>query len=91
MITSPPKDPSAVLDYSLDWTDWLEGETISSFTITVDPSGSLTVDSSSDDGSIVSYRLSGGTAGTMYSVTIQITTSAGQVEERTVRQYVMDR
>jgi len=77
------KDPSAVLDYVFDWTEWLaSGETIATHTITVDTG--LTKDSSTESGGKVTVWLSGGTAGENYKVACLITTSAGRTDERTI-------
>lgn len=77
------KDPSAVLDYVFDWSDWLAtGEVISSHVITVDTG--LTKDSSSEASGVVTVWLSGGTAGENYKVACLVTTSAGRTDERTI-------
>jgi len=92
MATSFTKDPEAVLDYTFDWkplthgvpgatSDWLAtGETISSYTVTV-PTG-ITKDSDSQADGVVTYWLSGGTAGTTYRVECKIVTNAGRTDER---------
>ena len=78
------KDPEAVLDYAVDWSEWLQsGETISSYTVTV-PTG-LTKDSDSSASGVITVWLSGGTAGTVYSVEVKITTSLGRTDERTFK------
>jgi hypothetical protein len=95
------KDPDAVLDWKFDWaastngsgsTDWLAaGETIAaaSHTITVTPvtASPLTVDSSSqtDANTSVTVWLSGGLAGTEYSVACEIVTSDSRTDERTMK------
>lgn len=97
-----PKDPDAVLDYKFDWapntngdttkTDWLaSGETISTTTITADTG--LTVDSSSitDTSTSVTVWLSGGTAGSTYTVACLITTTASRTEERSIEINVINR
>ena len=88
------KDPDAVLDYKFDWkastngtgdSDWLAaGETISAHVI--DEDTGITVDSSalSDANTSVTVWLSGGTAGTDYSVRCEIDTSASRTDERTM-------
>ena len=84
------KDPSAVLDWAYDWTDWLaEAETITDHTITADTG--ITVDSSTEDDGIVTVWLSGGTAGINYKVACLVTTSAGRTDERTIWIKVADR
>ena len=86
------KDPDAVLDWKFDWSRWLAaGETITSHTVT--PTAGLTVDSSlvTDDDTSVTAWLSGGTAGTRYTVTCHIVTSAGRADDRTIYVYVRER
>ena len=95
------KDPDAVLDYKWDWkaltngsglSDWLaSGEIISSHTVTV-PAG-ITKDSSSqtDANTSVTAWLSGGTAGTDYTVTCQIVTNAGRTDDRSILVQVLER
>jgi len=90
MTTTYIKDPSAVLDYVWDWTDWLAtGETISSavFTLTT----GLTKDSQAIVAGRVTAWISGGTADYRYSVACKITTSVGRVDERTILIDVEDR
>ena len=89
-LQNPLKDPSAVLDYVFDWTEWLATvETITDHTITADTG--ITVDSSTElDGKIIVW-LSGGTAGQNYKVACKITTSAGRTDERTIWIKVTDR
>jgi hypothetical protein len=56
-------DPDAVLDYTIDWSQWLgDGETIAASTWDV-PAGLTEVDES-ETTTATSVRVSGGTAGT---------------------------
>lgn len=83
MSLSNIKDPSAVLDWMFDWSDWLaSGETITDHTITVDTG--ITKDSSTEAAGKVTVWLSGGTAGENYKVACLIVTSAGRTDERTI-------
>ena len=76
------KDPDSILDYAFDWSDWLEsGETISTHTITV--SIGLTKDSDSESSGVVTIWLSGGTAGTNYTLACKIVTALNRTDERT--------
>lgn len=84
------KDPQAVLDYAFDWSDWLDsGETIASTTITV--AAGLTKDSDSESDGIVTIWLSGGTAGTSYTVACKIVTSSSRTDERSITIMVINR
>jgi hypothetical protein len=77
------KDPSAILDYGFNWSDWLQtGETIASAVWTV--SSGITKTSQEESGSIAIIWLSGGTDGESYDVSCKITTSDGRTDERTM-------
>ena len=89
-LQNPLKDPSAVLDYAFDWTEWLAAaETITDHTITADTG--ITVDSSTESDGKVTVWLSGGTAGINYKIACLITTSAGRTDERTIWIKVVER
>jgi hypothetical protein len=89
-FTAPPKDPQATLRHSISWADWLQnGETITAQSMT-SPAG-ITVDQVAQATGAVSYRISGGAAGTDYVVTCQITTSQGRIDERSVLYRVRNR
>jgi hypothetical protein len=84
------KDPFAVLDYTLDWTNWMpDGDTISSVSVAAD--AGITVDSTSNTNYIVTAFISGGTAGTIYNVEYRITTSNGLKDSRNFRIKVLER
>lgn len=75
------KDPSEVLDYDVDWSNWLAtGETISTSSFVV--TAGITIDSDTNDSTIAKVWLSSGTAGNSYTVTNTITTSASRTAER---------
>jgi hypothetical protein len=84
------KDPDAVLDYRVDWSQWLAaGETITVSTWVV-PAG-ITKNSDSLAGSAATVWLSGGMAGTTYRVTNRITTNQGRTDDRSMTITVRDR
>ena len=84
------KDPQASLDYSFDWTDWLgTGEIISSSTWTV-PAG-LSKGAEVTTSTVSTCRISGGSAGTNYTVTCQITTNTGEIDQRSLQLVVQER
>jgi hypothetical protein len=74
------KDPEAVKDYELDWTAWLDGDTISAHTVTAQDG--LSVDANSEASGVVTIWLSGGTHGRAYKVTCEIVTVGGRTEQR---------
>ena len=77
------KDPDAVLDYPVDFSEWLAdiSDTYASHTILV--SAGLTLDSSSESGGIITPILSGGVVGTTETFTVRITTTGGRTYDRT--------
>lgn len=90
------KDPDEVLDYEFNWatadsylndgsssdTGWLQGDTISTSTVTVE--SGITLDSDSNNTVRAIAWLSGGTAGNDYTVTNRIVTAAGRTGERSI-------
>lgn len=84
MSDIPPKAPGAVLDYAVDWSDWLaDGEIITASTWTIEPAGLTRVDDDFSD-TAATIWVSGGTAGNRYALTNHITTSQGREDERTI-------
>lgn len=74
------KHPDAVLDFGFDWSDWLDtGETIEASSWTV-PTGLTKVGESFSD-TVTKIWLSGGTAGTEYTVVNTIETTESATEE----------
>lgn len=71
------KRPNEVRTRVIDWSEFLDGETITSSDITVD---GVTLDSDTNDDTTVTVWLSGGTDGTLASVTNTIVTSGGRTE-----------
>ena len=81
------KDNDAVLDFAIDWSDWLddaEGETILNYQLR--PSTGITINSHSQADGVVTMWLSGGEAGRNYTVGCLITTNSlpRRIDERTI-------
>jgi len=90
------KDPYSVLDYSLDWTNWMpSGDTITTIAITAETiagdSAPLTIDSNSNTNYIATATISGGTAGNIYNVEYKIDTTNGLKDSRNFRIKVVER
>ncbi len=83
------KDPSAVLDYTEDWTRWLGDDTLLSVSWSV-PVGIVNAGNYSSQ-STTTIWLSGGTAGISYLVTCQVSTVGGRTDQRTIQVDVEDR
>jgi hypothetical protein len=84
------KDPSAVLDYYMDWTDLLaSSDTIVTSTWVA---SSDTVTLSDDDilSDITVVWVEGGEAGELVDLTNHIVTAEGREDERTLRLKVRD-
>jgi hypothetical protein len=90
------KDPAAILDYTVDWSEWLPlGATIldSTFAVSTIPGDTqpLSVVTDSVVGGQCIVELSGGTAGNIYTVTNTIETSDGQTDRRRFRIRAVER
>lgn len=96
------KDPNSVLDYPVVWYLWLGSDTIASHTATAD--SGITIDSSSVNSgnvviggvtypanTVVTLWLSGGTAGTVYGIDVQIVTAEPRTASRRITITVLDR
>jgi hypothetical protein len=84
------KDPNAVLDYTFDWTAWIDlvGDVIvaddPAVTSGVSPASNIAVDSSSIVGKTVVVWVSGGAVGETATLRCRITTSGGRIDDRSV-------
>ena len=90
------KDPYAVLDYTLDWTNWMPtGDTISTITVTAETisgdSAPLTIDSTTNNDYLATAYISGGTAGNIYNVEYKIDTTNGLKDSRNIRIKILER
>ncbi len=87
VLAWPAKDPADVLDYQFDVSAALVGnasDAIASVAAVVTPAGGLAVDSTAVDGAVAVLWLSGGVAGTVYTVQIDVTTVSGRTVSRSV-------
>lgn len=85
-----PKDPRDVSKHSFDATKFLATtETIDSASVTVAPAG-LGVSEPIVSGKLISFILSGGSAGVTYAVTVEITTADGAIYNRSAELVVED-
>lgn len=83
------KDPSAVLDYTIDWADWLVLDTIVTSTWTAETG--ITIDDDASTETTATVWLSGGTLLTSYALTNHIVTAAGREDDRTISVYISDK
>lgn len=93
------KDPNAVLNYTVDWTDWIDGDTIATSTWAVTTYSTSTVDTNvlTVDATAIQVNkkaivtLSSGTVGNVYNVRNTITTANDLTESRAFRVKVVNR
>ncbi len=83
------KDPADVLDYQLDISPAFvgnDGDSIQTLDATISPAnpGDLTLNSATADGPRAVLWFSEGQAGTVYTVTIVITTTNGRTVQRSI-------
>jgi hypothetical protein len=83
-LPMPSKDPDEVLDYNIDWTDRLDGDTISSVATELE-AGDVTIDSTNYSGAIQTIWLSGGTHGETAIVTGRIVTAGGRTMDEAIK------
>lgn len=79
-------DPSAVLDFEIDWSSWLvTGEFIIGTPVIVVPTGIVLSVGASVAGGIVIFWLSHPVVGSYYTVDCTITTNQGRTDSRSIQ------
>lgn len=94
----PIKDPDEILDYSVDWSRWLNGATITTVTWYVDNASGVKTAiaagqvvngiqnvSQTISGGVATINIGLGTANTEYKFTCSMTDSSGNVAERVIK------
>ena len=74
----PSKDPAEVLDYSIDWTARLSGDTIATSNWILDYGAGVTLGANSNTSTSTTTFVSGGTLGMTALITNRITTAGGR-------------
>lgn len=77
------KDPNAILDFTVDWTTWLNGDTISTSVWTVTGAG-VTTGTATSSTTAGTLWISTSSDNTDYFATNRIVTAAGRVNEQTI-------
>ena len=84
------KQPVEILDYDLDYSEWLTpGDSVESAVVVVEPTG-LTVESVFTNESKVKVWVSAGTSGMAYKLTVTMTTADGRVKQDEFKVKVKD-
>jgi hypothetical protein len=82
IIAAFTKDPNSTIDFEIDWNQWLNGDTVSVSTWEVP--AAFTIQSEGVTSNVTRAFLTGGTAGSDYTITNRITTPGGRIEDRSV-------
>ena len=85
----PAKDPTDVLDYQFNISPAIvgnDGDTIATLDVTIEPNnpGDIVLNSAKVDGNVAVLWLSGGQAGTVYLLTLVVTTVNGRTIQRII-------
>ena len=80
------KDPQAVLDYGIEWDDWLIGADaiVASTWVRTGDDNALTISQPYFDAKVAGVWAAGGTVGATYVLTNHVTTSQGRQDDRTI-------
>jgi hypothetical protein len=85
-LSWPSKDPDEVLDYSIDWSQRLDDDTITDSDWSIsEGTGTLEIDSVSSGSQTSTVWLSAGSDGDRYTLVNRITTAAGRTMDQSVR------
>jgi len=87
------KDPDGRVDYAIDWTAYLSGQTIvaSEWTVAPDEEGGIAVAESSFETLRTAARLTGGVIGHAYTISNLVTLSDGGIDARSITLRVEER
>ncbi|MFZ5667201.1 MAG: hypothetical protein ACOY7L_18450 [Pseudomonadota bacterium] len=78
------KDPAATLDYAVDWSDWLAAdETIEDYRVICEDDD-IEISTPVETAGVVRFQVGGGLAGADYYLTIEVSSSSGQIDQRTL-------
>lgn len=88
-FVAPIKDPQAVLDYRMDWSPWLQpDELVTAFSATAQ---GVAISSVTHANGTVTFWLAEGEPTTSGVVTVEITTSVGRTDQRSITVHIEDR
>jgi hypothetical protein len=89
LLATYNKDPTEVLDYTIDWETLLDGDTISTSEWAADTG--ITQDSESETTTLAIIWVSGGTVDKQYTLTNTIVTAGGRTRVRSIAINVIER
>lgn len=85
------KDPDDIADYAIDWTRWLDGDTISDSVFTVDGDPGVSLASESHTDTVATVWLAGGGEGRRAKIHNRITTAGGRRFDKTMTLDIKER
>jgi hypothetical protein len=90
------KDPSDVLDYGFNWSDWLGTDTIAESTWSISPTETGGVAADPDQAASATSTetliwLQGGVVGHIYTITNRIVTLGGREKELSLQLRIIDK
>lgn len=91
MLSWPSKDPDEVLDYEIDWSKWLDGDTIRTSVFDLATPAGLNIDNQAKTATTSTVWLSGGTDGQLAQVHCRITTTGGRTRDATITLNIAER
>lgn len=84
-IVFPDKDPDEILDYQIDWTTRLEGDTISSSEWVIVSGVGLTANNAAKTDTTTRIWLTGGTEGVTYILRNRVVTAGLRTMDQTAQ------
>lgn len=89
------KDKDAILDYSFDWSEWLQVrgvlDTIDTYAFELSGSSTATVVTQTETAGLVTAYISGGAVGETLKLRCRITTNQGRTDDRTAYLTIIER
>ena len=84
------KQPSELLDYDIDYSEWLTaGDNVSRATVDIEPAG-LTLESVFINDPFIKIWLSGGSHGSTYKLTVTMSSDDGRIKQDEFKLKVKD-
>ena len=83
-----PVDPDAIIDYVIDWTQWLDGDNIATSAWSI---ANATESSTANTTKTATVFISAAKAGKVVTMRNRITTTGGRTEDRTLRANVREK
>jgi hypothetical protein len=83
-------DPDAILDYTIDWAAWLDGDTLSTSLWAV-AAGTATLDDEAISGDLAQVWVSDTVTGEVLTITNSVLTVGGRADDRTLTLLIQER